>query len=152
MKRRDVKLTPPAYMHLYEKRWLDPNHIKHNIQCTSRDVKFLHTHVPYKEEMSSSSMWDTLNMNLIYREDVKLPLHIGNLSTNILKSLLRQNFEFSWSQQNKFWYQWNHFEVDKTKVIQLVSICSTQIPTVIVLYNLCLGEERDYFHFDKYAC
>ena len=66
--------------------------------------------------MSSSSMWDTLNMNLIYREDVKLPLHISNTYQNILKSLLKQIFKVSRSQQNKFGYQWNKIVVDKTKV------------------------------------
>ena len=41
MKKRDVKLTPLTYMHLYEKRWLNPNHIKHNMQCIKGDVKLL---------------------------------------------------------------------------------------------------------------
>ena len=39
MMRRDVKLTPPAYMHYKEKGWLDPNLHKHNIQCIDGDIK-----------------------------------------------------------------------------------------------------------------
>ena len=38
MKKRDIKLTPPAYMHLYENRGLNPNHIKHNIQCIKKKM------------------------------------------------------------------------------------------------------------------
>ena len=41
MKKRDVKLTPPAYMRYMKKELLDPDHIKHNIQCISGNVKLL---------------------------------------------------------------------------------------------------------------
>ena len=51
----------------------------------------------------------------IYIRDVKLPLHIGNIYQQILKSLLKQIFEISWSQQNELWYQWNQIVVDKNK-------------------------------------
>ena len=39
MKRRDIKLTPPAYIHYMEKGWLNPNPHKHNIQCIDGDIK-----------------------------------------------------------------------------------------------------------------
>ena len=42
--RYTLKLTPPAYMHYMKKRWLNLNHITHNIKCIKRDVKLpLHT-------------------------------------------------------------------------------------------------------------
>ena len=37
----------------------------------------------------------------IYREDVKLPLHIGNTYQQILKPLFKTKFEISCSQQNE---------------------------------------------------
>ena len=68
MKRRDVKLTPPAYMHLYEKRWLNPNHIKHNMQCIKGDVKhLLHTCTTYQRKVNHFSMTYTQH-EYIYRE------------------------------------------------------------------------------------
>ena len=80
MKKRDVKLTPPAYMHLYEKRLLIPNHIKHNMQCIKRDVKLLlHTCTTYQRKVNHLNMTYTQHES-IYREDVKLPLHIRNIN------------------------------------------------------------------------
>ena len=38
----------------------------------------------------------------IYRGDVKLSLHIGNIYQQILKPLLKQIFKISWSQQNEY--------------------------------------------------
>ena len=65
MKRKDVKLTPHAYMHYMKKRWLDPNYITQNIQCIKGDVKLLlHRCKTHREERSSSLIWDTLNMNI----------------------------------------------------------------------------------------
>ena len=44
MKRRDVKLTPHAYMHYMEKGRLNPSPYKESIQCIDGDVKLsLHT-------------------------------------------------------------------------------------------------------------
>ena len=98
MKKRDVKLTPPAYMHYMEKGWLNPNPYKHNIQCIDRDVKLPHTRVAYKEKRSSYFYIKYTEHESIYRGDVKLPLHISNTyQTNfkkILKSLLKQILKF----------------------------------------------------------
>ena len=58
------------------------------MQYISGDVKLPYTRVSHKEKMSSSSIQDTLNHESIYRRDVKLPLHIGNIYQQILK----QNF------------------------------------------------------------
>ena len=38
MKMRDVKLTPPAYMHYMEKGQLNPNPYKYSIQYIDGDV------------------------------------------------------------------------------------------------------------------
>ena len=54
----------------------------------------------------------------IYRRDVKLPLHIGNIYQTNLKIFwnhFKTNFEISWSQQNELWYQRNQIVVDKIK-------------------------------------
>ena len=39
MKRRDVELTPPSHKFYMEKRWLNPNQHKYNIQYIDGDVK-----------------------------------------------------------------------------------------------------------------
>ena len=78
------KVNPSAYMHLYEKRWLNPNHIKHNIQCIKGDVKLLlHTCTTNQREVNHFNMKYTQHES-IYREDVKLPLHISNKYQNIM--------------------------------------------------------------------
>ena len=68
MKMRDVKLTPPTYMHLYEKRWLNPNHIKHNMRCIKGDMKLpLYTHTTYQRKVNDFNMTYTQH-EYIYRE------------------------------------------------------------------------------------
>ena len=64
MKRRDVKLTLHAYMHLYEKRWLNPNHIKHNMQYIKEMWSSYYTRILHTKERSITLIWYTLNMNL----------------------------------------------------------------------------------------
>ena len=92
MKRRNVKLAPPAYMHYMRKGWLDSNPHKALYTMYKRRCQAPPTHVYYKKKRGQAPKLRYTQHEYIYRGDVKLPLHIGNIYQQILKPLLKQNF------------------------------------------------------------
>ena len=78
MKKRDVKLIPPAYMHYMKKGWLDPNPHKHNIQCIMEMISSP-THVYHIKKRGQALQYAKYTQHeSIYKGDIKLPLHTSN--------------------------------------------------------------------------
>ena len=92
MKKRDVKLTPLHTCITWRRDDKILTHIKYNIQCISGDVK-PPTHV-YHIKMRGQALQyvNYTQYESIYREDVKLPLHIDKTYQQILKPVFKTNF------------------------------------------------------------
>ena len=92
MKGKDVKLTPPAYMHYMEKGWLDPNPHNRKIQCIDKDVK-PPTNVYHIRKRSQAPQYVKYTQHeSIYGGHVKLPLQIDKTYQQILKQLFKTIF------------------------------------------------------------